>query len=113
MISYKLLGTQEWFVIHHTNCGMEFFTNEVMGNLLASSLDTAELRHDGFHDVGESEGSPEGHYVQWLTIADQEASVAADVARIRNHPLVPSTIPVHGYIYNVATGALEAVDTAA
>jgi carbonic anhydrase len=30
VISYKLLGTQEWFVIHHTNCGMEFFTNEVM-----------------------------------------------------------------------------------
>ena len=25
VISYKLLGTQEWFVIHHTNCGMEFF----------------------------------------------------------------------------------------
>src|SRR5436190_24125404 len=34
VISYKLLGTQEWFVIHHTDCGMEFFTNEVMGDLL-------------------------------------------------------------------------------
>src|ERR1700758_441797 len=29
VISHKLLGTGEWFVIHHTNCGMEFFTNEV------------------------------------------------------------------------------------
>ena len=29
VISYKLLGTAEWFVIHHTDCGMEFFTNEV------------------------------------------------------------------------------------
>ena len=28
VISYKLLGTREWFVIHHTNCGMEFFTDE-------------------------------------------------------------------------------------
>ena len=28
VISYKLLGTSEWFVIHHTNCGMEFFTDE-------------------------------------------------------------------------------------
>ena len=43
VISYKLLGTQEWFVIHHTNCGMEFFTDEVMRGLLASSLETAEL----------------------------------------------------------------------
>ena len=33
----------EWFVIHHTDCGMEFFTDEVMRGLLASSLETAEL----------------------------------------------------------------------
>src|SRR5512141_1120368 len=43
VISYKLLGTKEWFVIHHTNCGMEFFTNEVMRGLLANSLETAAL----------------------------------------------------------------------
>jgi len=35
VISYKLLGTAEWFVIHHTNCGMEFFTDEVIRDLLA------------------------------------------------------------------------------
>ena len=34
IISHKLLGTNEWFVIHHTNCGMETFTNEVMRSLL-------------------------------------------------------------------------------
>src|SRR5260370_42671438 len=33
VISYKLLGTREFFVIHHTDCGMEFFTNDVMRNL--------------------------------------------------------------------------------
>ena len=36
VISYKLLGTREFFVIHHTDCGMEFFTNEVIRGLLAS-----------------------------------------------------------------------------
>ena len=41
VISYKLLGTREWFVIHHTNCGMELFTDEIMRDLLASSLKTA------------------------------------------------------------------------
>lgn len=41
VISYKLLGTREWFVIHHTDCGMELFTDEIMRGLLASShLDT-------------------------------------------------------------------------
>src|ERR1700761_5346426 len=57
VISYKLLGTKEFFVIHHTNCGMEFFTNEVMRNLLNSSLETAALGADGFYDVGEGPGS--------------------------------------------------------
>src|SRR5437660_6903553 len=52
VISYKLLGTREWFVIHHTNCGMEFFTNDVMRGLLASSLETAALTDKGFQDVG-------------------------------------------------------------
>src|SRR5258705_2475422 len=41
VISYKLLGTKEWFVIHHTECGMEFFTDEKMHELLANSLETA------------------------------------------------------------------------
>src|SRR6188768_3830125 len=41
VISYKLLGTREWFVIHHTNCGMELFTSEVIASLLAQSLETA------------------------------------------------------------------------
>ena len=58
VISYKLLGTKEWFVIHHTNCGMEFFTDEIMRDLLASSLETAELGADGFHDVGPGPGRP-------------------------------------------------------
>src|SRR6185503_17742238 len=52
VISYKLLGTAEWFVIHHSDCGMEFFTNETMAGLLDHSLETAALGDDGFHDIG-------------------------------------------------------------
>src|SRR5262252_8400626 len=74
VISHKLLGTNEWFVIHHTNCGMEFFTDEKMGDLLESSLDTAELGAGGFTDVGAGPGSTEGRYVKWLTISDQKGS---------------------------------------
>jgi carbonic anhydrase len=109
VISYKLLGTREWFVIHHTNCGMEFFTDEVMRGLLASSLETAELGPDGFSDVGTGPGSSEAKYIDWLTISDNAQSVVDDVARIRAHPLVPKSIPIYGYIYDVATGRLVEV----
>jgi carbonic anhydrase len=112
VISYKLLGTKEWFVIHHTNCGMEFFTDEVIRDLLASSLDTAELGADGFRDVGRGPGSAEARYIDWLTIADNARSVVEDVTRIRTHPLVPGRIPIYGYIYDVTTGRLVEVDEA-
>jgi len=112
VISYKLLGTKEWFVIHHSNCGMEFFTDEVMRGLLASSLETAELGPGGFRDVGTGPGSPEAGYIDWLTIADNAKSVVDDVSRIRSHPLVPRTIPIYGYIYDVTTGRLNEVPEA-
>ena len=112
VISYKLLGTKEWFVIHHTNCGMEFFTDEVIRGLLASSLETAELGADGFRDVGTGPGSAEARYIDWLTITDNAQSVVEDVSRIRAHSLVPGTIPIYGYIYDVATGRLVEVPEA-
>jgi carbonic anhydrase len=112
VISYKLLGTKEFFVIHHTECGMEFFTDEVMRGLLASSLETAALGADGFTDVGAGPGSSEARYIDWLTISDNAQSVAEDVARIRNHPLVPPSIPIYGYLYDVKTGKLIEVPDA-
>jgi carbonic anhydrase len=112
VISYKLLGTQEFFVIHHTDCGMEFFSNDVMRDLLNSSLETAELTPSGFRDVGKGHGSRAGEYIEWLTIKNQKQSVLDDLARIRNHPLVPKSIPVHGYIYDVRSGKLLEVEAA-
>ncbi len=112
VISYKLLGTREWFVIHHTDCGMETFTDDIMRSLLASSLKTATIDASGWHDVGPGPGSTEGNYIDWLTIKDQAESVTADVQRIRHHPLVPGEIPIYGYIYDVKSGKLLEVPTA-
>ena len=99
-------------MIHHSNCGMEFFTDEVIRGLLANSLETAALGAEGFFDVGTGPGSAEAKYIDWLTISDQAQSVTEDVARIKAHPLVPKGIPVYGYIYDVTTGRLIEVPTA-
>ena len=112
VISYKLLGTREFFVIHHTNCGMEFFTNDLMRDLLNSSLETAELTSSGFKDVGKGPGSRAGEYIEWLTIKDQKQAVVDDVARIRAHALVPKSIPVYGFLYDVRSGNLVEVEAA-
>ncbi len=113
VISYKLLGTREWFVIHHTECGMLFFTNEKIRKLLANSLETAKLTEQGFVDVGSGPGSRAGEFIEWLTITNQEQSVRDDVQRIREHPLIPASISIYGYIYDVKSGKLIEVPQAA
>lgn len=112
VISYKLLGTREWFIIHHSNCGMEFFTNGVMRGLLANSLETAALTDKGFQDVGKGPGSRAGEFIEWLTIRDQGQSVRDDVQRVREHPLVPNNIAIYGYVYDVKSGRLLEVPDA-
>ena len=109
VISHKLLGTKEWFVIHHTDCGMELFSDEVMGDLLTESLATAAYGQQGWHNQKTEGGSPAGRYVRWLTIKDQAESVTDDVRRIRTHPLVPRDVPIYGYVYDVKTGRLAEI----
>ncbi len=112
VISYKLLGTREWFVIHHSDCGMQTFTDGVMRSLLAHSLECARMDTDGWHDSGHGPGSSEGNFIEWLPISDQTRSVCEDVMRLRNHPLVPNSIPIYGLIFDVKTGRLLVVEEA-
>ena len=112
IISHKLLGTNEWFVVHHTNCGMELFSDEIMAELLEDDLATASFDGKKWSNPHHRGGNTAGHFIKWHTIKSQEASVVQDVRRIRTHPLVPRNVRVHGYIYDVKTGRLNEVAAA-
>lgn len=119
VISHKLLGTSCWFVVHHTDCGMEYYDDATMAKLLETSLATASIVPDAskpkgvtFENAKSEGGSKLGHQIKWLTITDQAASVKEDVAKICSYELVAAGIPVHGYVYNCATGKLEHVISA-
>lgn len=113
VISHKMFGTTEWFVIQHTSCGMATFTDDAMGDLLAESLDPAIHEHGRWQNAGSGPGSDEGRSVKWLTIGvSMEESVCEDVRRIADHPLVSPKISIYGYIYDVATGRLQEVEGA-
>jgi carbonic anhydrase len=112
VISHKLLGTNEWFVIHHTDCGMELFNSEIMGDLLEDSLNTAMVDENGWRNVDSTGGSADGKYINWLTFKDNAKSVVEDVQRIRTNALVPKSIPIYGYIYDCKTGKLVEVPDA-
>jgi carbonic anhydrase len=109
VISHKLLGTREWFVIHHSDCGMELFDNRVIGDLLAEDLHTARFEAGHWHNEHQDGGAADGRFINWLTIAEQAESVTDDVARIRAHPLVPADIPIRGYLYDVHSGRLQEI----
>ncbi|MGO4904937.1 beta-class carbonic anhydrase [Flavobacterium sp. W20_MBD1_R3] len=106
IISYKLLGTAEWFVIHHTDCGMETFTDEIIRDLLSTSLSTATVDENGWRNITEEGGSQEAKNISFLPISNQAESIIEDVKRIKNHALVPSHIPVYGYLFDVKSGKL-------
>ncbi len=94
VISYKLLGTNEFYVIHHSDCGMESFTDKDM-----------KEKFEGIENNSHIEN------IDWLTINNQQESVKSDVDKIKNHPLIPKDIPVHGFIFDVKTGKLNEVRT--
>lgn len=112
LISHKLLGTQEWFIIHHTDCGMLTFKNDELHDLLSESLETAALGEDGWYNPTKEGGSQAAQYINFLPIRDLAKSVVDDVKTVRENPLVPDNIPIHGYIYEVETGKLVEVKEA-
>jgi len=112
VISHKLLGTREWFVVHHTNCGMELFTDNIIGDLLADNLETAQFDGKAWSNPKHGDGASAGRFIKWLTIKDQPSSVVDDVRRIREHALVPKYVPIYGYVYDVHSGELVEVEEA-
>jgi hypothetical protein len=72
VISHKLLDTREWFVIHHTNCGMEVFSDDVIADLLDDDLATASFDGKSWSNPHHRGGHAAGHFIKWNTIKDQE-----------------------------------------
>jgi len=92
IISHHLLGTQEFIVINHTDCGMLTFED-------------AEL----LRKLEDQTGTPVISPVHFHAFKDVKNNVRRQVARIRNHPYLPRHIPVRGFVYDVKTGKLEEV----
>lgn len=109
VLSFELLGTCEWFVIRHTDCGI---TNEIIGELPANSLEPEAREGGKWKEEGSASGSMAANYVDCLTIRNPEKSLLEDVIRIKRHPLVPARIQVYGYVYEVETRKLIEVPEA-
>jgi carbonic anhydrase len=94
-ISSWLLGTREFVIIHHTDCGMTMFTDDVLHSKIREATGT-DVSHD-----------------EYLTFSDLDQSVRDDVARLRDLKTFPEGVTVSGFVYDVRTGELREVESAA
>ncbi|HKZ98396.1 MAG TPA: carbonic anhydrase [Thermoplasmata archaeon] len=90
-ISAELLGTREFIVINHTDCGMLTFKDADLQKRLTAKYGTnaSKLNFHSFRDL--------------------EENVRTQVERVKTNPFIPKDIPVTGFIYDVKTGALNRV----
>ncbi len=87
LISTKFLGSVVWFIIQHTDCGMQ----SVSGDEIVSS----------FKSKQDHAGS-----IDWLAIENQPDTLLQDARKIQSHPLVPEEISLYAMMYDVKTGRL-------
>ncbi|KAJ5928454.1 hypothetical protein N7466_007410 [Penicillium verhagenii] len=91
IISQQLLGTREIIIVHHTDCGMLTFTDDV-------------IRHKIRADLKQS-----ADHIAFLPFGDLAQSVLDDVQILKDSPLVLD-VPVTGYLYEVETGKIVKVE---
>ncbi len=95
LISHYLLGTQEFLIINHTDCGMLTFKDDELRDRLEKATGAAAVSPVHFH-----------------AFPDVEKNVRRQVSRVRSHPWIPKQIPVRGFVYDVRTGRLREVEPA-
>ncbi len=93
IISHHLLGTQEFVIINHTDCGMLTFRDDELRERLQQSTGTATVTPTAFH-----------------AFKDLDANLRAQIQKVRTHPWVPRDIPVRGFVYDVKSGRLREVN---
>jgi carbonic anhydrase len=89
VLGVHLLEVKRILVMPHTNCAMAKFTEQ-------------ELQEK----IGASAGV-DASWAAFHPIADQLAALKQDVQKVRSHPLIPDSVKIGGFMYDVETGLLE------
>jgi carbonic anhydrase len=93
IISYHLLGTREFMIINHTDCGMLTFNDAALKEQLYTSTHAYSAVPAAFHAFG-----------------DVEKNVREQIAKVKSHPWIPKEVPVRGFVYDVKSGRLKEVN---
>lgn len=115
-LSCNFFGSHEIIVVTHTECGMmsHFFHSDpemILKHLelhLGQKIDLNSLSIDPSLPELQLTGDLYNTFIKWIRMfSDTDAACLAQVAMLRNHPLIRKDVPVHGYVYEVESGMLR------
>src|ERR1700722_1821141 len=92
LVSHYLLGTQEFMVINHTDCGLMHTTEDDLRTQIENSAGTAAI-------------AP----VRFFAFKDLDLNVRHQLQKLRTHPWIPKDIALRGFVYDVVTGRLREI----
>jgi carbonic anhydrase len=95
IISHHLLGTQEFMIINHTDCGMLTFHDAELKEKLHAASHTSAVAPAVFHSFN-----------------NLEQNVREQIEKVKSHPWIPQGIPVRGFVFDVKSGKLNEVHVA-
>jgi carbonic anhydrase len=94
LVSHYLLGTEEFMIINHTDCGLMHTTEEALRNLIHTRAGTTAVVPALFH-----------------AFTNVEENVRHQLQKLRSHPWVPAEVTTRGFVYDVSTGLLREIFT--
>jgi carbonic anhydrase len=95
VVSHYLLGTEEFMVVNHTDCGLMLTTEH-------------ELRTRIQNRAGTEAISPSFFYA----FQNIDENVRHQLQKLRTHPWIPKEITVRGFVYDVMSGLLREIKDA-
>jgi carbonic anhydrase len=92
VISHYLLGTEEFMVINHTDCGLMLTTEQDLRTQIQNRAGTAAVAPAFFY-----------------TFQNIDENVRHQLQKLRTHPWIPKQVAVRGFVYDVSCGRLREI----
>jgi carbonic anhydrase len=92
VISHYLLGTEEFMVINHTDCGLMLATEQDLRTQIQTRAGTAAIAPAFFY-----------------AFKNIDENVRHQLQKLRTHPWIPKEVAVRGFVYDVTNGRLREI----
>jgi carbonic anhydrase len=92
LVSHYLLGTEEFMVINHTDCGLMQTSEQDLQSRIRNRTGTAAIAPSFFY-----------------AFQNVEENVRHQLQKLRTHPWLAGCVTARGFVYDVATGLLREI----